>query len=240
MIASYHVIRYRRPRLRDSANLEGSVPGLRRWVPVSTGQRFLPPPKPEFRRWGYLGIWEDDAALQRFLDGSAMAERWGREAVECWHVALSPTFTRGELSWGNPFVDGVRDDLPGSSAVVITWSRLRVLRIPAWLGSLKPAAMDLEETPGLLAALPGFPGVPFVDLMTFSVWESIEHALHYAYRRGNHRAAVKRARSEDFFAQDLIARFYPYWSEGAWDGRDPLADHVASGVGGSFVDGVDA
>jgi len=224
MIASFHVVRYRRPRLRVSRRWARSVPGLTLWIPMSTGARFGPPPKPDFFKWGYLGIWEDDGALDRFLDRSPVAIRWADSAQESWHVRLRPTFARGEWRGVNPFTGGIRSGLPDSPAAVITWARLRPGAVRAfWFQATREPAADFEKAPGMLNGLPGFPGKPFIDMMTFTVWDKMEDAMAFAYRRDGHRGAIKRARADQMLIDELVARFYPYASSGTWDGVDPLA-----------------
>ncbi len=224
IIASFHVVRYRRPMFRQSSRWARSVPGLRLWVPMSTGVRFDPPPKPDFHRWGYLGIWADDAALDRFLEGSPTAARWADSAKESWHVRLHPTFTRGEWRGLNPFTDGIRSGRPDSPAAVITWARLRPGAVRSfWFQATKEPAADFREAPGMLNGLPGFPGKPFIDIMTFTLWNKMEDAMAFAYRRDGHRGAIKRARADRMLIDELLARFYPYSSSGTWDGVDPLA-----------------
>jgi hypothetical protein len=53
---------------------------------------------------------------------------------------------------------------------------------------------------------------------------TLADATRFAYERPAHGTVVRRARAEDWFAEELFARFVPYGSEGTWDGSDPLRD----------------
>jgi len=69
-----------------------------------------------------------------------------------------------------------RDWSPGSSAAVIPGETRSTQGSGILVSSPQDPRADLGKAPGLVAALPGSPGKPYIDLMTFGVWESTEDA----------------------------------------------------------------
>src|SRR5215213_9786264 len=130
MIASVHIadvgVRRALPLLRRSP-APGSEPGLRHADVALTaplGASVLP--KPDLRRVGLVAFWDDDDALDRFLERSSLAAA----LADGWHVRLEPTRLWG--TW-----PGVPDDLPrprqaphDGPAVVLTLGRLRLTQAP--------------------------------------------------------------------------------------------------------------
>ncbi|TDC43891.1 spheroidene monooxygenase [Actinomadura sp. KC345] len=225
-MASFHLVRYAgvdamrymafdRPELRAAA-------GLRFWRLLGTGRGRSMSLGADLRRWALFAVWDGEAALDGFMESSAIAARWRAEAEESWHVRLAPLASRGR--WGG------RDPLPPAVAAgprhsgpvaVLTRASIRSARLVAFYRSIAEVDRALRREDGCIASL-GAGEWPLARQATFSLWEDEDAVARFAYRGGAHRDVIGRVRGEDWYAEELFARFAPRGSEGTWDGRDPL------------------
>jgi hypothetical protein len=222
MIASIHIadVGWRAPGLWVKRLRPGSVPGLR-YADMATTAPLGGPvlPVPTFGRVGLIAAWEDEAALEGFLSGHALAQR----LAHGWHVRLEPTRASG--AWSElPELAGVSghmdDDEP---AAVITLGRLRLTQAVRFLRANGPAADLAASDPAVLArtALARPPHL----VATFSLWRTVKEMRDYAYGAKDqaHRNVIRAQEAKPFHHESTFIRFRPYAARGTWDGRDPLA-----------------
>ncbi len=170
--------------------------------------------------WGLLATWASPDDATSFLRGD-VARGWGRLAEETLRLDLRPTTSRGRWSGRTPFGDPapVRGDGP---VAAVTRARLRTRRAGRFWAAVPPVSEDLHRSPGLRAAV-GIGEAPVGLQGTFSLWESAEALRQFAHRGAAHQEVVARTPREDWYAEELFARFAVVGREGTLHGRDPLA-----------------
>ncbi|CAN5486635.1 hypothetical protein BH23ACT3_BH23ACT3_23720 [soil metagenome] len=226
-VASFHLVRERPWRSAAAMARLGTdrlrlsrVEGLVFWRLLGTGRGDDTGPSADPRRTALFAVWDDEAALDRFLAGSRVARRWER-AEEVWHVRLRGAGGHGTWRGVDPLAGLVEGATDGPLATI---TRADVHR-RSWRAfrAAGPAVSDeLRSADGLLAVV-GIGEAPVGRLGTFSLWRSLADVRHFAVGMPHHREVVRRTRAEHWYGEELFARFEPYASSGSWGGRDPLA-----------------
>lgn len=233
MLASLHVADVgMRASLRVRPPTPGDVPGLldaRAGLTARFNRSVIPDPA-----WGrsmWLGFWEDEAALDQFLESdSPLVPRF----ADGWTLRMAPI--RGHGSWPG-FPD--RSELTADAAagagdaddgpvVVLTLGLLRMGRSLAWTRASNRVQKQFLTAPGVIWAM-GASQPPWFAA-TMSVWESGSAAAAFARETGAaHAAAVVENDANPFMKQEIFARFRPISSTGSLGPNPELpADWLSS------------
>jgi len=168
--------------------------------------------------WGVLATWssEDEA---RAFERSATARGWDALSRERLAVRLRPLASRGTWARRTPFGDPRPSRVDGPVAS-ITRARIRPLKAMTFWRAVPPVSADLRRVDGLRLAV-GIGEAPVGLQGTFSLWRDAEALNSFAHQRIPHLEAIARTATEDWYAEELFARFEVLSVDGTFAGRAP-------------------
>jgi hypothetical protein len=224
-VASFHVIRESTAlanvaRLAVERRSLTRTDGLRFWRLCGTGADSTTVGSSDLRRRAVFALWDSEATLDTFVASSPLAARW-QAAHEYWHVRINGAGGHG--TWRGVDIPAVLGTSTADGPIaVITRADVRLRTWRAFSAARPAVDRELQSADGLLAVL-GFGEAPIGRQATFSLWSSAETARAFAYGQPEHRDVIERTRREQWYGEEMFARFIPYASMGTWDGVDPLA-----------------
>jgi len=69
--------------------------------------------------------------------------------------------------------------------------------------------------------------VPLLHQVTFSIWPDAASMANFARGNGPHGRAIQSVRAENWFSEELYARFRILDDWGTWNGQNPLKKDAA-------------
>ena len=173
------------------------------------GETFTPRDA-DITRWGALIVIEQSQLAA--LDNSKLIKRWRTNSSDEVRYLVDPISSHGLWAKVNPF-DYVKSAGDGE-VVAITRARIKWRKNLIFGRSVPPVTKSLHSSQGLVAAI-GIGEAPIGLQGTFSLWESAEAVRSFAYRGEAHKAAIAATHREDWYAEEMFARFAITKSSGA-------------------------
>lgn len=203
---------------RDRVGLR-STPGLRfaKLLGTGSGETFTPRDA-DPHHWAVLTVW-DDAAAARSFESSRLVGAWDDLAHERLRVEMSPLSSRGTWAGVDPFGDH-RAGRADGPVVAITRARIRTSRSLQFWRAVPAVSTDLHASPGVRMSL-GIGEAPIGLQGTFSLWDSSEQLVDFAYRRSPHVDVVQRTATVGWYAEEMFARLAVVDIDGTYRGVTP-------------------
>lgn len=190
------------------------APGLRFQKLLGSGQNFGI--VPDFSRYVFLGVWDDEMAADTFLN-SATGNRLtdGADAIDTLY--LQPLRSHGSWDGQNPFVDPNPQFLVANSKLpiaVLTRATIRWAALPDFWRHVPQARQQLRDQEDQLLFAVGVGEKPLVQQCTISVWRDAAAVEQFAYRQSGHKEVVRLTRQRRWYHEELFARFTVIRAEG--------------------------
>jgi heme-degrading monooxygenase HmoA len=227
MIVSLTIIRYRK-MLTPFALLAMALHRLPLWLQkgctfyklLGSGRNGTFDLQPDWQQWGLLACWDSREDFDRFYKHSFVAGWWRALGHESWTILCEPLQSHGKWDNKEPFGQSNTKDYTGPVAV-LTRATIRISRLKNFWSHVDEVAELMTSTPGYITSF-GIGEAPVYRQATFSIWQSLNDVKAFAYLSREHAEVIKLTRSENWYSEELFARFKPLESFGSIHGKDPL------------------
>ena len=178
-------------------------------------------PLPDWSVYCLLQVWESEEAAQLFFSSSGLIKEYSERTVELFTLHMRSISAGGTWVGKNPFEKGADLD-PKLPIAIITRATIKWNWLFRFWKYVPTSQEALDGNEGLIYTK-GVGEVPIVQMATFSLWKDFESVKQFAYKSKQHKEAIKRTRKNEWYKEELFARFQPYKSTGSWEGKDLLS-----------------
>ncbi|MEM1122720.1 MAG: DUF3291 domain-containing protein [Bacteroidota bacterium] len=172
-------------------------------------------PLPDWSVYSLLQIWENEAAANAFFSKHPLAKKYDQKTAEMWTIYMRNISAGGEWSGSNPFEKSAFLSKEDPNIAVITRATIKWSMLTKFWQYVPTSHQSLSGNDGLLYTK-GIGEIPVIQMATFSLWKDLASVKKFAYESKEHRVAIEKTRSLDWYSEELFARFQPYKTSGTW------------------------
>lgn len=193
-----------------------SVNGLSFYKLMGSGKNGGFNPFPDWSVYALLQVWDDELAANNFFESHPLTEQYRSKATEIWTLFLKNIAAHGTWNSKKPFkpTENVNRDIP---IAVLTRATIKWNWLIAFWRYVPTSQRSLKQNEGLEFSI-GVGEVPIVQMATFSLWKDAASLKKFAYQSPEHRKAIEKTRTNNWYKEELFSRFQVFKSVGNWNG----------------------
>ncbi len=194
------------------------VKGIGFWKLCGSGSGVGFTPIPNLGVYAVLATWPDAETASRQTETAAPFRRYQARAAESWTVLLSPTSVKGAWSGKTPFKETATRS--NGALAALTRATIRPSILARFWKRVPNISGVIGRDENVLFKI-GVGEIPWLHQVTFSIWPDAQTMAGFA-RTGHHAEAIRAVRAENWFSEELYARFAVLSDRGTWNGVSPL------------------
>lgn len=195
------------------------------WKLLGSGKNGTFDLKPDWQQWALLAVWKDQEDFNRFYKYSIISKWWKMFAQEQYTILLETLSSYGKWDNIEPFIikknnKNYNGEYVGPVAV-LTRATIRFKQLKSFWRNVEKVAVLMNKAPGYIISF-GIGETPVYRQATFSIWKTLDDVKNFAYRSKEHGEVIQKTRKEDWYSEELFARFKPIATIGTIKGVNPL------------------
>ncbi len=183
-----------------------TVKGLLQYQLMGSGKGNGFNPWPDWSTYCVLQIWESEDAANQYFSNHELIKKYQQNSTQQTTYFLKNLIAKGTWYGKNPFAVSVNISTEPLPVAIITRATIKLSKVRTFWKYVPTSQKHIMQSPGLLFTK-GIGEVPVFQMATFSVWENIEAMQGFAYKNKEHRVAIEKTRTIQWYKEELFARF---------------------------------
>ncbi|MEM9990201.1 MAG: hypothetical protein AAF738_00490 [Bacteroidota bacterium] len=183
---------------------------------------------PNWSTYGVLAVWDNEQAAQNYFKTHPSYKDFQAHSEEQWTLFLRTAQVHGVWEGNCPFEITTPYDKK-QLVGVLTRATIYPKYLFQFWRFVPSVSASVHDKKGLLFSI-GIGELPLIQQATFSLWESSERMMEYAYKSTFHKEVVQKTRELGWYKEEMFARFLPYKSIGTWQGIHPLHGYLTTAI----------
>ena len=165
-------------------------------------------PFPDWGVYAVLQVWDDRSFADQFFEEHKLSHLYQKHAAKMEVLYMDSIQAKGLWNGGNPFESTLsQNDLKNEDKIaVITRASIKTSMLFTFWKYVPESQQPLKNAKGLVYTK-GFGELPFVEMATFSLWNSLEDLHAFAYQSHEHMKAIQKTRTLDWYSEEMFSRF---------------------------------
>jgi heme-degrading monooxygenase HmoA len=160
---------------------------------------------PDIYKWAIMTTWNSEDEFHNFQKTSFVHRFLDFFAEKQSAIFLSPLKVHGLWDGIQPFETN-HNEPQNNEIAVLTRASIRPFKAVSFWKNVPAVSDTLSETKGLKFSL-GIGEVPILKQATISFWDSEADMKAFAYHKNPHKNVISKTRTENWYSEELFARF---------------------------------
>ncbi len=186
---------------------------------------------PDLQQWGILLVHSSEFIVEpadlvnnllfKKLYGSFNAKWFQLFSCESFTILLEPIEGHGLWDGKEVFGNFSEKSFYEGPIAILTRATIRLNKLKYFWQHIASVAARMKSAKGYITSV-GIGDIPWIKQATFSIWESKETMIAFAYGMKEHTDVIKKTREQQWYSEEMFVRFKILGNTGTIKGIDPL------------------
>ena len=168
--------------------------------------------------YAILAVWPNKKSAKDGVLYSKIFQKYRNVSRQSWTIFLKPISVRGSWSGKSPFIAQNENNI--SQVVALTRATIKIKTLLKFWEKVPDVQKMIGTDKNVLFKI-GMGEVPWFHQVTFSIWPNQLSMDTFARKNGPHSEAIRSVRKDDWFSEELYARFKIFDEIGSWESKNP-------------------